>query len=135
MLAASKGSLEVSSIPAGDRTVISRPLQRVKGNLSYFQLADLDMRLQQSLGLVGTPPLNRCKNLSMLFVRRRHAVGLGEIEPANDADAVRDFAMRAHHLAIASAFDDCPMECFVQCAHFHRILQPLGSGHAPHTRE
>src|SRR3982750_3704602 len=73
-------------------------VQPVQGDLAHFSLARLHVRAQQPARLFVTAPNDRPKDLGMLVVRLVDAMRLGEIEPPDDADALRHLAMAARDL-------------------------------------
>ena len=91
-------------------SAVSRLIEHGESDLAHFLFAHLDMRAQQSLRFLDPPSLDSGKYSGMLLVRRRDAIALREVEPADDADTFGDLAVRAHHLGIAGTLDDSRME-------------------------
>ena len=94
-------------------------------------LALLDVRLQHQLGLIGPSLDDRAQHLGVLHVGRLDAVGAGEVEPANDADALGHFPVHARDLGIAGGAHHRRMELLVVRAHGATVGQPLGRRHEP----
>ena len=67
----------------------------------------------------------------MLFVGGLHPRSLGEIQAANDPNALSDVAMHAQHLVVAGGLNQRAMKGFVQSSNRFSILDPTGLGPQP----
>ena len=76
----------------------ARAVQPVQRDAAHDRLARLDVGLQEQLRLVEPAAHHRAQDLRVLLVGRVDAVGLGEIEAADDADALGDVVVDAREL-------------------------------------
>ena len=87
--------------------------------------ARLDVRPQQAGGFLRTASDDCAQNLRVLVVRLVDAMRLREIEPPDDADAFRDFAMAPGDLGIARGGDQRHMERFVERRDLQAVMDAL----------
>ncbi len=76
----------------------ARAVQPVQRDAAHDRLAGLDVCLQEQARLVEPAAHHGAQDLRVLLVGRVDAVGLGEIEPADDADALGDVVVDAREL-------------------------------------
>ena len=93
------------------------------------------MGAQQALGLVAAAAGDGAQDAGVFVVGGVDAGGFGEVQPADDADALGDVGMHPQHLAVAAAGHQAAVEVLVQAAHFHPVGGAFGRRHQPHRRQ
>ena len=81
----------------------ARLVQPVQRDPAHLRLARSDMRRQQELCFAVAPGKQRAHDGGVLLVRVPNALGLGEVEPAHDADALGDVAMHGDICRLCAA--------------------------------
>ena len=110
---------------------MARHVDLVQRDLPNLCLTRLDVRAQKHRGLVAAVRADGLQDLRVLVVGGVDARLLGEIEPANDADAVGHVAMHARHLGIAGGLDQRAMESLVPLRDLRGIGAALRGRHQP----
>lgn len=100
---------------------LPRHVQLVQRDLAHLSLAGLDMGAQQQGGLVAAFVLNGLKDFGMLGIGRLYPWLLGEVEPANHADALGHVTVHTCHFGVASSSDQRAMKGFVPLCKLNRV--------------
>ena len=100
----------------------------VQRDLSHFSLAGFNVRAQQHGGLFAAFVLDGHQDLGVLFIRGVNPRLLGEVQPADQANAVRHVAMHTGHFGIARRCHQRAVKSFVPAGDlYHVAAAPVGA--------